>query len=94
MSRTICAVCSRVSASPLAKPEIKGLLAVVLADGHARCGSLLRHSGRTCTDYSLPVSRRTAKDSLRYHERRPHASLYGMTPDPAYFMPLPFRSAA
>jgi transposase InsO family protein len=27
-------------------------------------------------------------------ERRPHASLDGMTPDQAYFTPLPFRSAA
>ncbi len=26
-------------------------------------------SRRTCTDYSLPVSRRTAKDSVRYHRR-------------------------
>src|SRR5262249_11215751 len=34
-----------------------------------RCGSLLLHtpsSYRTCTDYSLPVSRRTAKDSGHY----------------------------
>ena len=30
----------------------------------------------------------------RYNERRPHASLDGMTPDQAYFTPLPFRSAA
>ena len=29
-----------------------------------------------------------------YNERRPHASLDGMTPDQAYFTPLPFRSAA
>ena len=31
---------------------------------------------------------------LFYNERRPHASLDGMTPDQAYFTPLPFRSAA
>jgi putative transposase len=30
----------------------------------------------------------------RFFERRPHASLDGMTPDQAYFTPLPFRSAA
>ena len=30
----------------------------------------------------------------RRNERRPHASLDGMTPDQAYFTPLPFRSAA
>ena len=29
-----------------------------------------------------------------YNERRPHASLDGMTPDQAYFTPLPSRSAA
>ena len=29
-----------------------------------------------------------------YNERRPHASLDGMTPDRAYFTLLPFRSAA
>jgi transposase-like protein len=29
-----------------------------------------------------------------YNERRPHASLDGMTPDQAYFTPLPFGSAA
>ena len=29
-----------------------------------------------------------------YKERRPHASLDGMTPDQAYFTQLPFRSAA
>jgi putative transposase len=29
-----------------------------------------------------------------YNERRPHASLDGMTPNQAYFTPLPFRSAA
>ena len=29
-----------------------------------------------------------------YNEQRPHASLDGMTPDQAYFTPLPFRSAA
>jgi putative transposase len=29
-----------------------------------------------------------------YNERRPHASLDGMTPDQAYLTPLPFRSAA
>jgi putative transposase len=31
---------------------------------------------------------------LFYNERRPHASLDGMTPDQAYFTALPFRSAA
>jgi putative transposase len=32
---------------------------------------------------------------LRFsNERRPYASLDGMTPDQAYFTPLPFRSAA
>src|SRR4029077_6574520 len=30
---------------------------------------------------------------LFYNERRPHASLDGMTPDQAYFTALPFRSA-
>ena len=29
-----------------------------------------------------------------YNERRPHTGLDGMTPDQAYFTPLPFRSAA
>ena len=38
---------------------------------------------------------RSAARYLRfYNERRPHASLDGMTPDQAYFTPLPFRSAA
>jgi putative transposase len=29
-----------------------------------------------------------------YNRRRPHASLDGVTPDQAYFAPLPFRLAA
>jgi putative transposase len=29
-----------------------------------------------------------------YNRRRPHSSLDGMTPDRAYFTPLPIRSAA
>ena len=29
-----------------------------------------------------------------YNGRRPHASLDGITPDQAYFMPLPLRMAA
>lgn len=29
-----------------------------------------------------------------YNGRRPHSSLDGMTPDQAYFTPLPFRLAA
>jgi putative transposase len=29
-----------------------------------------------------------------FNERRPHASLDGITPDQAYFTSLPFRSAA
>ena len=29
-----------------------------------------------------------------YNQRRPHSSLDGMTPDQAYFTPLPIRMAA
>jgi hypothetical protein len=35
-------------------------------------------SYRTCTDYSLPVSRRTAKDSARYRNRSPSPVALGL----------------
>jgi len=47
------------------------------------------------TDTAAPETRyRGRSQALLYNSRRPHASLDGITPDQAYFTPLPLRLAA
>ena len=69
-------------------------------DGHAvpiESGEIMSRRPRRnhAPGFKAKVARASIGRYLRfYNERRPHASLDGMTPDQAYFAPLPFRSAA
>jgi hypothetical protein len=57
---------------------------------HHQIRGVYSRASRSVSDARTSVSR-----YLRfYNERRPHASLDGMTPDQAYFTLLPLRSAA